>query len=58
MSARATAEEAGRSGSQAAKASSFTGISLDEAKQILDVRDLNDIPSILKVWMHGLDCYM
>lgn len=49
MSAHKTAEEAGRSGTQAAKASSFTGMSLDEAKQILNVQDLTDTPTILKV---------
>lgn len=49
MSAHKTAEEAGRSGSQAAKASSLTGMSLGEAKQILNIEDLKDTPSILKV---------
>ena len=54
MSARKAAEEAGRSGTQAAKASSFTGMTLDEAKQILNVQDLKDPEFILKVqykWM-------
>lgn len=34
---------------QAAKASSLTGMSLGEAKQILNVKDLKDAPSVLKV---------
>lgn len=49
VSARNAAEGAGRNGAQAAKASSLTGMSLDEAKQILNVRDLKDTPTILKV---------
>lgn len=49
MSARHTAEEEGRSGSKAAQASSLTGISLNEAKQILNVQNLDDTAAILKV---------
>lgn len=52
MSAREAAEEAGRSGSQAAKASSLTGMSLGEAKQILNVQDLKDPASVLKNYEH------
>lgn len=48
-SARKTAEEAGRSGTQAAKASNLTGMGLSEAKQILNVQDLEDISGIKKV---------
>lgn len=49
MSARQAAEEAGRSGTQAAKASSLTGMSLTEAKQILNIQDLEDLDTIRKV---------
>ena len=49
MSARKAAEEAGRSGTQAAKASTLTGMNLGEAKQILNVQDLKDLPTIRKV---------
>ena len=49
MSAHKTAEEAGRSGTRAAKASSITGMSLGEAKQILNVQDLENIGHIRKV---------
>ena len=49
MSARQAAEEAGRSGTQAAKASSFTGMSLGEAKSILNVEDINNQAAVVKV---------
>lgn len=52
MSAHNAAEEAGRSGTQAAKASSLTGMSLGEAKQILNIKDLNDTSTILKNYEH------
>lgn len=61
MSARKAAEEAGRSGSQAAKASSLTGMNLSEAKQILNLQDLDNMDVIKKVtwtycnltWLHS-----
>lgn len=49
MSASRTVEEEGRSGSKAAQASSLTGMSLNEAKQILNVQNLDDTAVILKV---------
>lgn len=49
MKARQAAEEAGRSGTQAAKANNITGMSLTEAKQILNIQDLKDLPAIRKV---------
>ena len=49
MSARQAAEEAGRSGTKAAKASNITGMSLSEAKQILNVNDLENLEAIKKV---------
>ena len=49
MSAKQAAEEAGRSGTNAAKANSFTGISLQEAKQILNVKDIENIEGVRKV---------
>ena len=49
MSARNAAEAAGRSGTNAAKASSLTGMSLGEAKQILNVKDLENLEAIKKV---------
>ena len=47
--ARRAAEEAGRSGPQAAKASTLTGMGLKEAKQILNVDDIHNIEAIRKV---------
>lgn len=49
MSARQAAEEAGRSGTNAAKANSYTGMNLQEAKQILDIKDVEDVDVIRKV---------
>ena len=49
VSARQAAEDAGRSGIQAAKASNITGMSLSEAKQILNVKDLESMEIIKKV---------
>ena len=49
MAARRAAEEAGRDGSKAAQAASFTGISLQEAQQILNIKDIDDIDIIRKV---------
>lgn len=48
-SARRAAEEAGRSGPKAAKASAFTGMDVKEAMQILNVDDIHNIKSIRKV---------
>ena len=48
-SARRAAEEAGRDGRRAAKASSYTGMSLHEARQILNVQDVSDTEAIKKV---------
>ena len=50
VAARKAAEEAGRDGNRAARAASFTGISLQEAQQILNVKDLDDMEAIRKVW--------
>ena len=47
--ARRAAEEAGRSGPQAAKASALTGMGLKEAKQILNVEDMHNIEAVRKV---------
>lgn len=49
MTARQEAEKAGRSGTNSAKASAFTGMSLQEAKQILNVKEVEDIEAIRKV---------
>ena len=49
MAARRAAEEAGRDGTKAAQAASFTGISLQEAQQILNIKDIDDIEIIRKV---------
>lgn len=51
-SARRAAEEAGRDGRRAAKASSYTGMSLHEARQILNVRDVSDTEAVKKVKRH------
>lgn len=55
MSARQAAEDAGRSGTQAAKASNITGMSISEAKQILNVKDLENIGTIKKVKLTPLN---
>ena len=47
--ARRSAEEAGRSGSNAAKASALTGMNVAEAKQILNIEDIHNIEAIRKV---------
>ena len=49
MSARNAAEAAGRSGTNAAKANSLTGMSVEEARQILNIKDLEDTELIRKV---------
>lgn len=49
MAARRTAEEAGRDGNKAAQAASYTGISLQEAQQILNIKDIDEIDTIRKV---------
>ena len=43
------ASEAGRDGTKTVKANTFTGLSLDESKQILNVSSLDDIQSVRKV---------
>ncbi|XP_064404872.1 mitochondrial import inner membrane translocase subunit tim16-like [Halichondria panicea] len=52
VAARQEAEQAGRSGTNAAKASSLTGMSLQEAKQILNVKEVEDIESVRKNYQH------
>ena len=47
--ARRSAAEAGRDGAKTVKADTFTGMSLQEAKQVLDVQDLDDLEQIRKV---------
>jgi hypothetical protein len=49
MAARRAAEEAGRDGTRAARAASSTGISLQEAQQILNIKNIDDIEAIRKV---------
>ena len=49
MAARRAAEEAGRDGAKAAKANTYTGMTLQEAKQILNVQNMEKIDSIRKV---------
>ena len=49
MAARQEAEKAGRSGTNAAKASALTGMSLQEAKQVLSIKDVEDVEIIRKV---------
>lgn len=51
--ARKAAEEAGRSGSQAAKASALTGMDLKEARQILNIEDVHNIEAIRKVYIQS-----
>ncbi len=53
MAARQEAEQAGRSGTNAAKASAFTGMSLQEAKQILNIKEVEDVDIIRKVRLHA-----
>lgn len=43
------AEQSGRDGANSVKASAYTGMSLEEAKQILNVRELNDLDAVAKV---------
>ena len=49
MAARRAAEEAGRDGTRAARAASFTGMPLQEAEQILNLKDIDDLDAIRKV---------
>jgi len=49
MAARRAAEEAGRDGAKASKANTYTGMTLQEAKQILNVQNLEDIDGVRKV---------
>ena len=49
MAARQAAEEAGRSAPKAAKATNLTGLSLQEAQQILNVKELDNVELIRKV---------
>lgn len=48
--ARKAATEAGRDANKAAKANTFTGMSLQEAKDILNVSDLKDLETVRKVY--------
>ena len=48
MTARRAAAEAGRGGSKAARAASYTGISLKEAQEILNIKDIDDIEVNMK----------
>ena len=43
------AEQSGRDGAKSVKASAYTGMSLEEAKQILNIRELNDLEVVAKV---------
>lgn len=52
MAARQEAEKAGRSGTNAAKASALTGMNLQEAKQILNIKDVENIEGIRKNYNH------
>lgn len=49
MAARRAAEEAGRDGAKTVKANTYTGMSLQEALQILNVKDLENIELVKKV---------
>ncbi|XP_003388058.1 PREDICTED: mitochondrial import inner membrane translocase subunit tim16-like [Amphimedon queenslandica] len=50
--ARKAATEAGRDANKAAKASTYTGLSLQEAKSILSVDDLENLEAIRKNYEH------
>lgn len=47
--ARRAAAETGKDGAKTVKANTFTGLSLEESKQILNVTDLEDVESLRKV---------
>ena len=47
--ARRSAAEAGRDGTKTVKADTFTGMPLQEAKQVLNVQDLDDVEQIRTV---------
>ena len=47
--ARKAASEAGRDGNKTIKANAFTGLSVQEAKQILNINDLEDLEKIRTV---------
>lgn len=47
--ARRAASESGRDVRKSVKSNAFTGLSLNEAKQILNISDLEDIPKIRSV---------
>ena len=49
VAARRAAEAAGRDGNKAAQAVSSTGITLQEAQQILNLKDIDDVENIRKV---------
>ena len=46
---RRAATESGKDARKSVKANAFTGLSLQEAKQILNINDLHDIPKIRTV---------
>ncbi len=47
--ARQSAAEAGRDGMKTVKANTYTGLSLQEARQILNVQDPDDLEALRKV---------
>ena len=48
--ARRTAAEAGQDGTKTVKANAYTGMSLQEAQQILNVQDLESLDLLRKVF--------
>lgn len=51
--ARRAAAEAGKDGSKTVKANAYTGLSLQEATQILNVSDIEDLETLRKVTVVG-----
>lgn len=49
---RRAAAEAGKDGSKTVKANTFTGMSLQEAQQILNVQDVQDLEKLRKNYEH------
>ena len=52
--ARKTANEAGKDGIKTAKANAYTGMQLEEAKQIIGVNNLDDLDAIRKVYLYSV----
>ena len=54
--ARQSAAEAGKDGMKTVKANTYTGLSLQEARQILNVQDPDNLEALRKVYIRTSHC--